>query len=187
MRHCTLLLAGLLLGCSSTQTTATAGQTEPATTQVAAGAEQSDCCTRCPLALPGTKLSYAESTGGGSMIFSAPDTELTELRARVEELAAYHNQERQKLAMMTIAHDARAVAIDGGARLEITTSAGNDLPALQREIENEVQWLQAGNCELSGEGCTCGSSRSAPLSGSSTTQAPTDPGAQSAQPAGPTP
>src|SRR4051812_30850320 len=126
MRYRALLLVAAMLGCAKTNSpSAKEATTEGA---VASGAEQASCCTRCPLALPGTKLSYAESSGGGSMLFSAPESELEELRARVKEMADFHNRQPQKLAMMTMAHDTRSVVTDDGARLEFTTLAGNDLP-----------------------------------------------------------
>lgn len=184
MNYRTLCLSAALLGCAGTRAPAASApisESQPAL----ASAEQPACCVRCPLALPGVRLSYAESTGGGSLVFDAPAAELAELRARVAELASYHNSDHQKLAMMTLPHEARSVETDSGARLEITTSAGNDLPALQREIENEVQWLQAGNCQLDGQPCNCGMGSATPLSGSSETAAPTDHGARDSQPAGP--
>jgi hypothetical protein len=77
------------------------------------------------------------------MLFSAPDAELEELRSRVRDLAAYHNREDSRLAMVTMPHQAEAVENDGGAQLKLTTAINNNVQTLQQEIENEVQWKAA--------------------------------------------
>jgi hypothetical protein len=90
----------------------------------------------CPLALPGTTLSFAPISGGGSILFAnGNDDTLHDLRSRVHLLAAEHNRARYRLAMVDLPHRAEMVAIPGGARLDLVTGAGNDTLELQRSIE----------------------------------------------------
>jgi hypothetical protein len=117
------------------------------------------------------ELKFAQTTGGGSMLFTAPDTELGELRDRVRELAAYHNREQGRLAMVTMPHQAEAVALDNGAQLVLTTQINNDVQVLQQEVENEVQWMQGGHCPGAGElECHCQAAPEKPLSSAASSE-----------------
>jgi hypothetical protein len=176
-----LLVLLASVGChanANTESAANDPQAASGNERVAQDVAQGDaaCCSRCPLALPGTSLKFAQATGGGSMVFTAPDTELAELRERVRELAAYHSRENSRLAMMTLPHQAEAVEIDGGAQLLLTTRVNNDIPTLQQEIEKEVQWMQGGRCPSGDQpACQCQLGDQTPLSsaeGSETTPPP---------------
>jgi hypothetical protein len=90
----------------------------------------------CPLALPGTTLSFAPISGGGSILFAnGDDGALHDLRSRVHLLATEHNRARYRLAMVDLPHRAAMVPIPGGARLDLVTGVGNDTLELQRSIE----------------------------------------------------
>ncbi len=92
---------------------------------------------RCPLALPGTTLSFAPTSGGGSILFANDDqAALSDLRTRVQLIATQHNRARYRLAMLDLPHRAEMVPIAGGARLDLITGVGNDTFELQRSIEN---------------------------------------------------
>jgi hypothetical protein len=91
----------------------------------------------CPLALPGTTLSFAPTSGGGSILFANDDdATLHDLRGRVHLLATEHNRARYRLAMVDLPHRAEMVPIPGGARLDLVTGVGNNTLELQRAIEN---------------------------------------------------
>jgi hypothetical protein len=105
------------------------------------------------------------------MLFTAPDEELAELRDRVRELAAYHNREQGRLAMVTMPHQAEAVVLDNGAQLVLTTRINNDVQTLQQEVENEVQWMQGGHCPGAGElECHCQATPEKPLSSAASSE-----------------
>lgn len=141
-------------GESQTRASSTAGAEVG---QPVAEAQLPSCCSECPLALRDVDLKFAPSTGGGSIMFSAPKSELEELRQRVRKLAEYHNDNQRRLAMMTLPHQAEAMDIENGAQLTLTTHVGNDVPQLQTEVEQEVQWMSGGRCPASDEanGCVC--------------------------------
>ena len=120
-----------------------------------AESQLASCCQHCPLALPGVELKFAPTTAGGSMMFSAPASELEELRQRVRQLAEHHNGQSQRLAMMTIPHQTEAVDIEGGAQLRMTTQINNDIQRLQTEIEQEVGWMRGGRCPGVGSEASC--------------------------------
>jgi hypothetical protein len=101
----------------------------------------------CPLAVPGTKLSFAPVSGGGSMLFSAPDdADLRDLRQRVRLLAEDHNRSAYRLAMIDLPYRAEMVPIPGGARLDLVTGIGNDTLELQRVIEMNGPFMLEGRC-----------------------------------------
>lgn len=101
----------------------------------------------CPLALPGTTLSFAPTSGGGSILFANDDQgALRDLRSRVHLLATQHNRARYRLAMVDLPHRAEMVPIAGGARLDLVTGVGNDTFELQRSIENHGSSILQGPC-----------------------------------------
>lgn len=101
----------------------------------------------CPLALPGTTLSFAPTSGGGSILFANNDDGLLyDLRRRVHLLATEHNSARYRLAMVDVPHRAEMAAIPGGARLDLVTGVGNDTLELQRSIENHGSSILQGPC-----------------------------------------
>jgi hypothetical protein len=157
-----LLLVGCvsLGGCAKRESSASqtsASSTAGAERHAVAEAQQPSCCTDCPLALRDVDLKFAPVTGGGSIMFTAPDSELEELRQRVRRLAAYHNEDQRRLAMMTLPHQAEVADIEGGAQLTLTTQVGNDVPQLQTEVEQQLQWMSGGRCPASADtnGCVC--------------------------------
>ena len=145
---------------------------EAHTAQAPVASADQACCSRCPLALPGVQLKYAQATGGGSLLFTGPDASIDELRERVRELAAIHNREGSRLAMITMPHQASAEVLDNGAQLLLTTQVNNDVPALQEEVEKEVQWMQGGHCLGAGAlECECKQDAERPLSSSASSEA----------------
>ena len=121
-------------------------------------AEGGDCCRSCPVALEGVKVDYAESGGGAVMLFTTADkTNEEELRRRVNELAALHNRDEHKLAMITLPHRAEVQPIDGGARLDLVPRAFNDTQTFRTEVEREVQWMREGHCPPLGQENECAS------------------------------
>ena len=115
-----------------------------------------DCCDSCPLALQGVQVRYAEHAGGATMLFTTPDaSEGEELRRRVAELAAYHNRPDQRLAMLTLPHRAEALPQEGGARMDLTPGAHNDLDTFRLEVQRQVAWMQEGHCPPVGEHNDC--------------------------------
>jgi hypothetical protein len=101
----------------------------------------------CPLAVPGTNLAFAPVTGGGSLLFSAPDEgDLQALRRRVRLLAEERNRTSYRLAMIDVPYRAEMVPIPGGARLDLVTGVGNDTLELQRSVENYGSSMLEGLC-----------------------------------------
>lgn len=102
---------------------------------------------RCPLALPGTTLAFAPTSGGASILFANDDqSTLHDLRSRVHLLATQHNRSRYRLAMVDLPHRAEMVPIAGGARLDLVTGVGNDTFELQRSIETHGSSILQGPC-----------------------------------------
>jgi hypothetical protein len=116
----------------------------------------SNCCQSCPLALEGVKLEYAESGGGAAMVFTTSDrSEEAELRRRVAELAAYHNDEH-KLAMLNHPHRADVQPVEGGARMDLVPNSGfNESRGFRQDVEREVKWMQQGHCPPLGQSNEC--------------------------------
>lgn len=180
MKVIVLALSSLaIVGChpsvssqSQQSSASSAGGAEARAEQTSVASADQACCSRCPLALPGVQLKYAQATGGGSMLFTGPDASLEELRERVRELAAIHNREGSRLAMITMPHQASAEVVDNGAQLMLTTPVNNDVPTLQEEVEKEVQWMQGGHCLGAGAlQCECKQDAERPLSSSASSEA----------------
>jgi hypothetical protein len=163
-------LAGIAVVCAFFGCARGAGNEEPKASE-SGGSEQAqaatpalpladkggDCCQSCPLALQGVKLDYAEFGGGASMVFVTADkSEEEELRRRVAELAAYHNRNGDKLAMLNHPHHADVKPIEGGARIDLTPDSGFNMQSgFNREVEREVKWMQDGQCPPLGESNDC--------------------------------
>jgi hypothetical protein len=147
MKARAIALAAMLLGCTRTVPQHHDGPqiTHARETPRPLAVETSG--SSCPLALPGTKVSFAPTSGGGSMLFSVSDEEsLRDLRDRVRLLAADHNRASYRLAMVALPHRAEMVPIAGGARLDFVTGIGNDTLELQRTIETNGSVMLEKRC-----------------------------------------
>ena len=150
MKARALALAAMLLGCAKTVPQQRDGPqlADARETPKPLVAETSG--PTCPLAVPGTKLSFAPVSGGGSMLFAAPDmpdaADLRDLRLRVRLLAEDHNRSAYRLAMVDVPYRAEMVPIPGGARLDLVTGVGNDTLELQRAIEMNAASMLVGRC-----------------------------------------
>jgi len=149
MKAGVIALAATLLACARTVPQRSDGPQLASGGQTAKPIVVDTSGASCPLALPGTTLSLAATTGGESMLFSAPDDELEALRERVHLLAERHNRAPYHLAMLDVPHRAQMVPIPGGARLDLVTGIGNDTLELQRAVEMNAELLLQEPCGAS--------------------------------------
>lgn len=156
-------LACALLGCGTgarshaPQVAETSGSGGVPATPLPLQAQGEDCCQSCPLALEGVKLQFAEVGAGPVMIFTTDEqSDEEELRRRVAELAEFHNEHPNKLAMLHRPHHAEMKPIEGGARLDLLPGNSFDQPSgFTREVEREVKWMQEGHCPPLGDYNEC--------------------------------
>ncbi len=90
----------------------------------------------------GVKAAYEDSADGAVIVFSTDRDEVSELRARVAEMADKHNQPRPHRAPGHVAHSARVDNVGKGARLIMTPADPSELEALRKHVRERVEQLQ---------------------------------------------
>jgi hypothetical protein len=141
-------MALLALGCAGTQRT-----TNAQSTSSTAGTLHQRSAACVSQDHEPVEIAYRDAPGGGSVLF-ATDGSPDALRARVEQLAEFHNSNDTQLAMhdlYSIPHRAKVEPLERGAKLILTASANNDEDALRKSVQQDVEQLKAHGCIASEE------------------------------------
>jgi hypothetical protein len=97
----------------------------------------------CPMALPFTTATLAETERGGAITFTTSDDQVEELRRRVRALARAHNA----------LHPSRASveAVDHGARLVLSADDPARVEGLRGALYGAADYMRREGCEMSAE------------------------------------
>lgn len=166
-----ILLAGtaavlLLSGCAH------APSGEPA----AHSSGHADMMANCPMNVPGTKVSAADSVNGETVTFTTSD-QVTELRRRVHAMASMHNEKHADGAthegmkgggmmmgggmmgsdkpmdgMKMPPSRATALDVESGASVTVIPNDPADLPKLRSAVRMHVEHMQKSGCKMMGHG-----------------------------------
>ena len=179
MNHWILGTAGLALvsmGCmhgAASQATAPAAQPgtpgAQARTGMGAGMADGKMAAMCPMAIPGTQVSAADTSTGEALTFSttSPD-QVAELRTRVRAMADMHNQHHASGGMHEGMHQpggmmsgggmanmpmpppstATVEDTDAGARLVLTPQDPAQMAQLQSAVRAHAGMMQQGGCGM---------------------------------------
>jgi len=172
-----LALAGM--GCghgAASQATASAAQPgTQAQTGMGAGMAGGKMAAMCPMAIPGTLVSAADTSTGEALTFSTTSRDdVTDLRARVRAMADMHNQHHASGGMHGGMHggmmsgpkgsghgggamgnmpmhppsSARVEDTDAGARLVFTPADPLQMTQLQSAVRAHADMMQKGGCGM---------------------------------------
>jgi hypothetical protein len=99
--------------------------------------------TACPMALPFTTATLAETERGGAITFTTSEEQVEELRRRVRALAEAHNA----------LHPSRPTveAVDHGARLALRADDPAQVEALRGALYGAAGYLRREGCEMPSE------------------------------------
>jgi hypothetical protein len=107
----------------------------------------------CPLAVPGTKVSAADTPAGAALAFTTAPEGVADLRSRVRRLAEMHTAHHAGGATggpgghaMMPASSATAEETEGGARLVLTPKNPADAEGLRSIVRSRAERMQSGGC-----------------------------------------
>lgn len=105
----------------------------------------------CPLEVPGTSVTVEDTATGAALVFvTTGDT--AELGKRASAFAEMHNKHDGPADAMGMmfpqAWNAKAVAIEGGARVELDAETPDGVGALQSELRMHAHHLNGGSCKM---------------------------------------
>jgi hypothetical protein len=176
------LLASTAFACAhgSSAPDKTTAQPRPAATAAPPRTPPAGMRAMCPMDVPGTKLSAADTASGEALTFTTTPDQAATLRERVRSMVAMHDQhhaagdsghmEHGQGAMMGTggehgAHGAgmggmampppsRAVVedVENGARLVVTPNDPADLQKLQSTVKSHAERMQQEGCSMMGGG-----------------------------------
>ena len=104
----------------------------------------------CPMSIPGASVMAEDAPGAVSLVFTAPEPHLNDLRDRVQRMAQKHNENQGQMgpgpqmgapAGMQAA-SARYEPTQTGARLVLTPSDGSQLESLRMTVQQHAQQMQ---------------------------------------------
>lgn len=146
--------------------------TAPQAAEAAPGGMGGMAMQNCPMAVPGTQVSTADTQDGESITFTTSPEHAAELRARVHAMADMHNRHHQgegmqgthgdmghgdmmgsggseHMAMMPPPSRAAVEDLDGGARIVVTPTAPADLDRLRSSVRAHAGHMQeSGTCDM---------------------------------------
>jgi hypothetical protein len=107
------------------------------------------------MAVPGTEVSATDADGGVSITFTTTG-QVTELRSRVREMAAIHNQhhstDTSPQGMLggetTSPSYATVVDVEHGSSILLTPGHPGDLRALQSEVRMRAHRMRLNGCGM---------------------------------------
>ena len=124
----------------------------------------------CPMAIPGTQVSAAETSNGESVTFTTSPDHAADLRERVHAMADMHNHHHQgdgmegmhgdmqhgdmmasgeHMAMMPPPSRAVVEDVEGGARIVVTPNDPADLERLRSTVRMHAEHMQkSGTCQM---------------------------------------
>lgn len=112
----------------------------------------------CPMEVPGTQVSVADTQDGVAITFTTSG-EVAQLRQRVHAMAAMHEHMMSggmmgsggamgSSGMMMVPSDARAEDIQGGARLVLTPKDPAQLAQLRDHVHAHAAQMARGDCPM---------------------------------------
>jgi hypothetical protein len=151
------LLAGtaalaLLFGCAHSPTVTESSPPAPA---VHAPGPTDAMMATCPMAVPGTEVSATDAAKGETITFTTKD-QVTELRSRVREMAAIHNQyhlagttpQGMLGGEMMSPSFATVIDVENGSSILLTPSHPADLQKLQAEVRMRAHRMRLNGCGM---------------------------------------
>lgn len=130
----------------------------------------------CPMKVPGTKVSAADSVNGETVTFTTPD-QVAELRRRVHAMASMHNEKHSDGAthegmksggmmmgggmmgnempmegMKMPPSRATALDVESGASVTLIPNDPADLQKLRSAVRMHVEHMQKSGCAMMGHG-----------------------------------
>lgn len=123
----------------------------------------------CPMAIPGTQVSAADTPNGESITFTTSPDQAADLRARVAAMADMHNRHHgdgmgsmhgdmkhgqmmgggEHMGMMPPPSHAAVEDVEGGARIVVTPNDPADLDGLRSTVRIHAEHMQkSGTCEM---------------------------------------
>jgi hypothetical protein len=144
----------------STAAASTKYPTAAAPSTGAAGAAGGGMAGLCPMAIPGTHVSAADTATGEALSFTTSPDQAAALREKVHAMADMHNRHHASgdatphggtgggMAGMEMPPPSRAAVEDlpDGARITVTPNAPADLQKLQTTIRSHAEQLEQHGC-----------------------------------------
>jgi hypothetical protein len=96
----------------------------------------------CPLGVPGSKVAFEETPGGGALTFTAPPERVEELRDRARR-AFVGDDGRRESSRLPRAHAVDA-PVDGGSRVIFTAVDPRDRDALRAKLKARAEDMTSG-------------------------------------------
>ena len=109
----------------------------------------------CPMAVPGTEVSATDAVNGETITFTTKG-QVTELRNRVREMAAIHNQHHavSKAPEGMLGGDtmspsfATVIDVENGSSILLTPSHPADLQKLQADVRMRAHRMRLNGCGM---------------------------------------
>lgn len=116
----------------------------------------SEMMAMCPMDVPGTRVSVADTADGETLTFTGAD-QAAELRSRVHAMAEMHNRHhadgvREGMmggSMMPSSH-ATVADLDNGASITVTPDAPADLQKVQSAVRMHAERMEQSGCAMMG-------------------------------------
>ncbi|NVB82378.1 MAG: hypothetical protein HOV81_28625 [Kofleriaceae bacterium] len=145
-RFCLALVLAAACGGKAPATSQTSSAMPTATPANATAGDPS-----CPLEVPGTSLTVEDTAGGAALVFVTTG-DAAELSKRANAFAEMHNKHDGPADAMGMMFPqtwkAKAVDIEGGARVELEPAKPEDAGALQSELRMHAHHLTGGSCKM---------------------------------------
>lgn len=150
------LLAVAQLGCGSSKHEP--GPPPPATSEAHAHGEGSGMGGMCPMDVPGTKVSVADTPDGVALTFTTTG-DVSKLREHVYGMAAMHEHMMQEgsgsggmgsggMMMKMVPSTARSEDVEGGARIVLTPKDAAQLSELRAHVREHATQMTSGHCPM---------------------------------------
>jgi antitoxin component of MazEF toxin-antitoxin module len=105
--------------------------------------------------MPGTEVSVTDAANGGTITFTTRE-QVSELRTRVRDMAAIHNQHQAAgtnppgmTGGETMAHShATVIDVENGSSILMTPNDPGDLQKLQAEVRMRAQHMRQNGCGM---------------------------------------
>jgi len=121
------------------------------------GAHPGGMADACPLEVPGTTVTVADTDDGVALVFTTSGGDVADLRQRVQKMAEFHNSHHApgaaadpagKAVGKPVPATARAEDVDGGARIVLTPTESSQLEALREHVREHAQKMASGDCPM---------------------------------------
>ena len=105
----------------------------------------------CPMNLQGTTVAVSDTPTGVAVSLSTKPENVTELRKRVEQMAAMHSGDSTSQAMMQgqmMPGTVKYEPISNGARITLTPKDPARLAEFRTQVRTHVEKMQKGECSM---------------------------------------